>query len=170
MSIKIKQRKAIKELLENGGNISRAMIKAGYSPNTAKNPQKLTKSASFQELISEYFPDEDLTKVHREGLMASKQIFRSNNKTGEIELAAEVPDFATRFKYLELGYKLKGYLRPDAEEFKKPDVMKVFTREQIVNIARGIIEDEDRENATTQKKSESIEEIKKALFPANTST
>ncbi len=44
-----KQEFALKEMVENGGNISQAMIAAGYSPNTAHTPSKLTHSKAFKE-------------------------------------------------------------------------------------------------------------------------
>lgn len=48
----LKQKKAIALLVENGGNVSRAMREAGYSPNTAKNPNKLTDSISYREEVA----------------------------------------------------------------------------------------------------------------------
>lgn len=48
-----KQRKALDKLVGNGGNVTEAMIDAGYSPNTANTPQKLTESKGFQELCEE---------------------------------------------------------------------------------------------------------------------
>lgn len=50
----IKQKKAIKNLVENHGNVSRAMLDAGYDPTTAKNPKNLTESKGFDELKKEY--------------------------------------------------------------------------------------------------------------------
>lgn len=50
----LKQKKAIENMVENGGNVSRAMMDAGYSPATAKTPQKLTESKGFVELKEEY--------------------------------------------------------------------------------------------------------------------
>ena len=40
----LKQQKAIKNMVENGGNVAKAMRDAGYSENTANTPSKLTKS------------------------------------------------------------------------------------------------------------------------------
>lgn len=45
----IRRLKAIKELVENGGSVGNAMRKAGYSPETAKNPSKLTNTKDFKE-------------------------------------------------------------------------------------------------------------------------
>ena len=50
----LKQKLATEKLVENGGNIGKAMIEAGYSPMTAKTPQKLTESKGFQELKEQY--------------------------------------------------------------------------------------------------------------------
>jgi hypothetical protein len=68
-----KQRKAIKNVVENGGNVSKAMRDAGYSPKTAKNPKKLTDSKTWKELMEEYLPEKDLAKVHR-GLLNAHHI------------------------------------------------------------------------------------------------
>lgn len=49
----LKQRKALENMVENGGNASKAMRDAGYSPATAENPDKLTESKGFKELADE---------------------------------------------------------------------------------------------------------------------
>jgi hypothetical protein len=49
----IRQKRAITEMVENGGNISKAMISAGYSAATAKTPGKLTGSKGFQKEAGE---------------------------------------------------------------------------------------------------------------------
>lgn len=64
---------------------------------------------SYAELI----PDELLKKTHLEGLKAGKKIFKNNNATGEIEEVGIEPDYATRHKYLDSGYKLKGLYAPE---------------------------------------------------------
>ena len=67
----MKQKRAAKLAVENGGIISRAMREAGYSPATAKNPEKLTKSKTWEKLLDEYAPaDETLTARLSEGLDA----------------------------------------------------------------------------------------------------
>ena len=85
-----KQKEAFRILLENGCTEKEAMIKAGYSPNTAISPKKLRQTKGWQQLLEEYLPDEDLTKKHKEFL---------NSKKEEIGLKA-----------LDLGYKVKGKL------------------------------------------------------------
>lgn len=94
----IKQEKAVKNLVGNGGNVTKAMRDAEYSENTINTPQKLTESKGFQELWDKVIPDNLLTTVHKEGLEAVR---------------GEEPDYAVRHKYLDSAYKLKGAYAPD---------------------------------------------------------
>lgn len=48
-----RQRKAVEKMAENGGNVSKAMREAGYSPISAATPKKLTESKGFKELCDE---------------------------------------------------------------------------------------------------------------------
>lgn len=101
----LKQENTIKDLLENAGKpVGRAMLDNGYAPATAKNPQELTKSKAWPELLEKYLPDDKLLKVHDEGLNATK-IHGSLTEPDRI-----VPDIPTRLKAVELGYKVKGRL------------------------------------------------------------
>lgn len=109
-----KQKRAFKKSVENGGNVSKAMRDAGYSPATAKTPQKLTESKAWDELMEEYLPDDLLMKVHSEGLQANrvlsaKIVVLGGNKeaTTQTDDFIEVPDHATRHKYLDTALKLK---------------------------------------------------------------
>mgnify|MGYP001617028629 CR=1 FL=1 len=105
MGITQKHKKAFEEIVENGRNKGEAMIKAGYSPNTAKAPTKMTKTKGWQELLEKHLPDSALIKVHKEGLSASKKIV-INGK----DLGVEEPDYGVRHKYLDTAYKVKGKL------------------------------------------------------------
>lgn len=69
----IRQKAAAKEVVGNGGNITKAMIKVGYSPNTANTPQKLTESVGWNELMEEFLSDKELQEKHR-GLLAATKI------------------------------------------------------------------------------------------------
>ena len=69
----LKQKKAIAKVIENRGNVSRAMIEVGYSPKTAKNPRNLTNSKAWAELMKEHLADLDLAKKH-EALLNSHKI------------------------------------------------------------------------------------------------
>lgn len=103
----LKQKRAIEIAVENGGNISKAMRDAGYSPATAKNPEKLTKTDAWQELMEKHLPDEKLLEVGEQGLGAWK-IHSSHTEPDK-----QIPDYQTRAKYLELALKLKKRLGPD---------------------------------------------------------
>lgn len=67
-----RQKVAAKKVVENGGNVSQAMIEAGYSPNTAHTPQKLTESKGWEELMEEFLSDKELQEKHRELLNATR--------------------------------------------------------------------------------------------------
>lgn len=84
----IKQNLAASKLVENGGNVSKSMIAAGYSKASAKNPQKLTRSKGWRKLIDEYLPDKLLLGLHKELLKSADQ---------RIQLAA-----------IDRAYKIKG--------------------------------------------------------------
>jgi len=103
----LKQKAAVKKITENHGNVSRAMLDVGYSPNTAKKPSNLTNSKGFKELLEEYFPDTDLFKVGVEGLHATKLA------TSFTEADQFIPDYPTRHRYYETALKLKRYLGPE---------------------------------------------------------
>lgn len=69
----MRQRKAAKILLENGGkSVRKAMKEAGYSDTMADNPQKLTNTKSWQELMDEYLPEDEIAKKHKELLNAAE--------------------------------------------------------------------------------------------------
>lgn len=96
-----KQKKAFDKTLKNGGNVTKAMKEAEYAEATIHNPKNLTESDGWQELVNKYIPDEDLARVHKEGLGATKV-------HGTQDDFIEIPDYSTRHKYMESGYKLKG--------------------------------------------------------------
>lgn len=59
----MKQRAAIKKIVENNGNISRSMREVGYSPATAKNPSALTNSAWFRKVLDSMDDSKYLDKL-----------------------------------------------------------------------------------------------------------
>jgi hypothetical protein len=118
----LRQQIAIKKVLESNGKIpvSKAMLEAGYPETTASNPQQLTQSKAWMELMEDYIPDDKLLEKHQEALNATKQIgaqilIDKDGKTisKENEGMIEVPDQITRLKAVELGYRVKGKLRPE---------------------------------------------------------
>lgn len=82
----LKQRMAVDKIVENHGNVSRAMLEVGYPPVTAKNPKNLTESKGFKELMKEY----GLT----EGLIAKSLVedikLKKQNRIGELRLGSEI--------------------------------------------------------------------------------
>ena len=80
-----KQKLALDIMVENGGNVSKAMREAGYSPETAKTPQKLTESIGFRELTESYLPDDMLLRA-----LADDIEKKEGNRKGELELAFKV--------------------------------------------------------------------------------
>lgn len=104
----------VQEKVGKGGKVAISKEMEGtYSKSVAKNPQKLTGSKGWQELMEQNFPDKDLAKVHKEGLKAGKKILVNGKSIG-----IEEPDYATRHKYLDTAYKLKGVYAPEVVETK----------------------------------------------------
>lgn len=107
----VKQRLAFKKVLK-GVPVMQAMREVGYSPSTAATSTKLTGSDAWHELMDKHISDAALAKVHKEGLRATSVRF-----TPEGELI-RVEDYATRHKYLESGYKIKGRMENPTEANK----------------------------------------------------
>ena len=77
-----KQKRAVEIMAENGGVASTAMIEAGYSPQTAKTPHKLTSSTGYAELMEAYLPDDMLLRALSDDIEDKK-----GNRKPELELA-----------------------------------------------------------------------------------
>ena len=134
-----KQQRAAQELVGNGGNVTKAMIAAGYSPATANTPGTLTQSKAWPELLEKFVPDSLLVKKHKEQLEASKHtrlyfdidddddliedvckrlgvellyIKINKDKTGKTA-NVKAPDFFFRDLALDKGYKVKGRYAQD---------------------------------------------------------
>ena len=132
---------AASKLMENHGNISKSMLQAGYSPNTAKMPSNLTNSKGWQTLMSKYLSDRKLTKKHSE-LLEARHIehytFPASMTNKEIKDTIEkgspgarvinlqrnqqwvrahfsTSDNITQTKNLELAYKIKGRLKVEGD-------------------------------------------------------
>jgi len=98
-----KQRMAFQKAVRNGGNVSKAMVEVGYSPNTAHTPSKLTNSLGFQELCNEYGLTDDL--------LVKSLVEDIKNKGGN------------RKAELELGFKVKGRMMEEKPESVRPIVI-----------------------------------------------
>ena len=152
-----KQKLAASKLVENGGNMGRAMVAAGYSPATAKTPQKLTTSKGWSTLVKEFLPDNDLLKIHRELLESYKlEIYQFSKQQSDAAIrkiirrvpgwklitieAMEkcktcmiaIPDNLARKGALELAYKATNKLSPSKSPFG--DEMQEAAEEAIARI------------------------------------
>ncbi|MDD5726275.1 MAG: hypothetical protein PHC53_02585 [Patescibacteria group bacterium] len=128
-----KRERLVKLLLENRGiSVSAAMKEVGYSDAYAKNPQQITSTDSWDELMKKHLPDEKLAKAH-EALLTSKHVERlvvhagtpdedladmlkEANCTlkkiyifmGEKHVLFWAPNDKAREAAVDMGYKLKG--------------------------------------------------------------
>ena len=120
------QKRAFEKTLkttENGEKIKlgKIMVESGYSELTSAKPtQNLINTKGWQELMEEHLPDKELVRVHEEGLNAIKtdRLYVGVGKNKELQLVNE-PDFATRHKYLETAYKIKGKYEESPENPNK---------------------------------------------------
>lgn len=92
---KLIHRKVVKNLTENHGNMSKAMIDAGYSEMTAKKPSNVTESKGFQQALREAGLTEE---------------FLNNCLYDDIQQKPK-----NRYQELQLAYKLHGKLRDDKQ-------------------------------------------------------
>ena len=81
-----KQRKLVDKVVENGGNVSRAMVQAGYSEASAKNPQKYINSDGVKELFEEYGLTRELVVTALVDDINAKR----RNRTPELKLASDI--------------------------------------------------------------------------------
>lgn len=95
----IKQKKALNNLVGNGGNITKAMIDAGYSENTANTPQKLTESKGWLELMETHIPKELVAEKH-------KALLNKVDDKGEIDVTAVRAG-------VDMAHKLYGNYAPE---------------------------------------------------------
>ena len=110
----IKQKKVAKKVLQEGKSVSRAMRESGYATTTAKNPQKLTESKGWQEMMDQYVAEDELAKIHRQQLNATKVLIYNKKRY-------LLPDNDARIRALDLGYKIRGKYKPTQIEMRSFD-------------------------------------------------
>jgi hypothetical protein len=128
----LRQKIAFKNVVENGRSVSRAMRDAGYSPKTAVDPSKLTKSKSWKQLMDQYLPESLLAQEHKK-LLQHKMLdyftFPKMMKNDEIKANVEsnglklisiresekgrmafysIDDANAKSKGIDMAYKLRG--------------------------------------------------------------
>ena len=139
----IKQAKAIKNVVENGGNVSKAMRDANYAPATIKNPSKLTESKTWKNLMEKDLPDDLLTKKHKQLLKKREILLKNNNKTGKVEAIKGGIDTNAVKAGLDMAYKLKGRYIPE-KVFEASSIGKIIINKKVLNIIN------EAENKTKQ--------------------
>ena len=91
----IKCKNAVIKIIENRGNISKAMREVGYSENSSKNPKNLTESKGFKVLCKELgLTDNLLITSLKDDILAKPK---------------------DRSKELALGFKVLGHIKGDNE-------------------------------------------------------
>lgn len=114
------------------------LLAAGYALSTATDqPKSVMKAKGWKELTDKYLPDDELLGVHKRKLYAKKQIGAQIliqhdgvvlNKDDEGMI--EVDDNMAQLKALELGYKVKGYLKDvNLNQFNMGEMTLQFIRD-----------------------------------------
>lgn len=118
-----KQKLAAQKIVENGGNIGKAMEDAGYSKNTAKTPQKLTESKGWDELWQSAISDELIIQKLSELLHAvkiRKYVFPINMSKTDIKKTIESIKGCTLIRVETYNHcKEAVYLSPDTSSILK---------------------------------------------------
>lgn len=72
-TVAIKHKKVLAKLAENGGNLANAIRETGlYSEEVALNPQKLTNSLTWAEVVEDQLGDDLLMQKHKELLNSTR--------------------------------------------------------------------------------------------------
>jgi hypothetical protein len=152
----IRQKLVATKMVENGGNVGKAMLEAGYSKAMAKNPQKLTRSKGWLEATEGLISDEKLLKIHRELLdsvkvnkftypasVSDKEIYSMIESNSEAKVMSikkvngvktclfSMPDHSIQLRAVELGYKIRGRLnntRGHVDESEGEEVETIMAR------------------------------------------
>jgi len=148
-----KEKNFVKEYVKTGHGVE-SVLKTydtkDYSTagNIASENLKKPKIIDAIMSIAERIPDELLEKVHLEGLVATKiSSIRKLTPDGPEDI--EEPDYATRHKYLDSAYKLKGSYAPDKNININMNVKTIDpTDETILNSLKAI--QDKLENDTAQ--------------------
>lgn len=109
----LKQKRALALVVEKGRSVSSAMREVGYSPQTAVDPGKLTRSKGWAELMQKHFPDSKLANLHRKFLEKKEVIVVSDGAREGSHLEWTGQPHPDALKALELAHKLKG--RPSSD-------------------------------------------------------
>ena len=103
----IRQQLTAQKIVETNGNVSKAMLLAGYPPTTASNPQQVTRSKSWPALMEKYLPDSLLASKHNE-LLNKKEVVVVHDRNGSSVELTDQPDTSAVGRALDMAYKLKS--------------------------------------------------------------
>lgn len=104
----IKQKMALTKIVENGGNVTKAMRDVGYSEATTNNPSTLTRSEGFKALLKSSGLDEDLVV----SALVEDIKNKPQNRAKELKLASEI-----------LGLQRQGSFIIQSEDLSKPIIV-----------------------------------------------
>ena len=161
--------KVLKKLVENGGkSVSKAMLDSGYSPAYAKNPQKLTRSRKWKEIMDDKLSEEEVAGVHAELLKATKLeqgifpldidddlirllisevgclVMKIVEVKGNKYVWYRAPDSVAKKAAVDMVYKLRG--KYAAEKFEEVNPLKKLSNAELAERRRMLI------NFLTKKK------------------
>lgn len=124
----IKQKTAFKEVV-NGSTIKTAMRKAGYSEETSKRTNKVTRTKGWEELLEKHIPDKLLAERHKE-LLNKREVYKiGHGEDTEYEMSDQ-PDTNAVKAAIDMAYKLKGKYAAEKHE------VQVFTLEELFKNAK----------------------------------
>ena len=104
-----KQKQALAKMIENQGNIGKAMIEAGYTLASSKNPKNLSDSIGYKELCKEMGLSEELII---DSLVADIKD-KPSNRISELMLASKIVGLLDNFKKNSYPY---NSFEPSEEE------------------------------------------------------
>lgn len=104
----IKQKLALEKIVENGGNVTKAMRDVGYSEASINNPSTLTRSEGFKALLKSSGLDDDLVVSSLVDDIRNKP----QNRAKELKLASEI-----------LGLQRRGFISIESNEASKPIIL-----------------------------------------------
>lgn len=109
-----RQARAVKNLVENGGNMGKAIIDAGYAASVAKTPAKVFKSTTLEGMLEEAIPTSRYVKKISDLLDAQTQRGTDNDWI-------EVNDNSAQIRAADLYAKLRGWITQKHEHKVKPE-------------------------------------------------
>ena len=125
------QKRVYRNYIQNGGNKGKAILEAGGTLATARNPHITWRAKGFQMLFEAIISDDDLVKRHKE--LLDKQEIATVTKRGEIIYSGQ--QHSDVKNALDLAYKLKGAYGEGGTQ----NNFFIFNEEQRKLIARRIL-------------------------------